>query len=68
MQSKIFLSMIAICENKCKNGGHCIGPNLCHCPVGYTGNSCGDDIDECLLGQGVHKCGPDSHCVNQPGW
>ena len=53
---------------QCKNGGHCIAPNQCQCPTGLTGSSCNEDIDECLLGPGVHKCGLNSRCVNKPGW
>ena len=52
----------------CENGGHCIAPNLCQCTRGFTGSSCSEDIDECLLGPGVHKCGVNSRCVNKHGW
>ena len=67
--SKCFLLIfLAICEQPCENGGWCIAPNQCQCPNGFTGTSCGEDIDECLLGNKVHKCGTDSQCVNKPGW
>ena len=63
----LFLSL-AICEQPCKNGGLCVAPNQCQCPTGFTGISCDEDIDECLLGVKVHKCGAESSCVNKPGW
>ena len=59
---------IAICKQPCENGGWCVSPNQCQCPVGFTGNSCGEDINECLLSVSVHKCGTASRCVNKPGW
>ncbi|XP_078142364.1 fibrillin-2 [Centroberyx gerrardi] len=32
-----------ICENKCQNGGRCIGPNRCACVYGFTGPQCERD-------------------------
>lgn len=31
---------VAVCLQKCKNGGECLGPNTCHCPVGWEGLQC----------------------------
>lgn len=30
----------AVCLQKCKNGGECLGPNTCHCPAGWEGLQC----------------------------
>lgn len=35
----IFL-FAAICFQKCKNGGECIAPNVCHCPASWEGVQC----------------------------
>ena len=43
----IMLVFLAICNEKCANGGRCIAPNTCDCPPGLTGTSCETDIDEC---------------------
>lgn len=32
--------MKAVCLQKCKNGGECVGPNTCHCPAGWEGLQC----------------------------
>ena len=34
----IFIS--AVCEQGCRNGGHCVAPNKCSCQHGYTGDMC----------------------------
>lgn len=34
------LSLSAVCENGCQNGGRCIGPNRCACVYGFTGPQC----------------------------
>lgn len=57
-----------ICSAGCENGGQCIGPEECACPSGFQGPQCQDDIDECALGQNVHKCSSESTCVNKAGW
>lgn len=31
---------VAVCLQKCKNGGECVGPNTCHCPIGWEGLQC----------------------------
>lgn len=30
----------AVCAAKCENGGTCIKPNVCECPLGYKGATC----------------------------
>lgn len=30
----------AICVQKCKNGGECIAPSICHCPAAWEGMQC----------------------------
>ena len=63
-----FIRILAICEQTCENGGWCVAPNQCQCPIGLTGTSCKEDINECLLSVSVHKCGANSRCVNKLGW
>lgn len=38
----IFLCVLteAVCLQKCKNGGECVGPNTCHCAIGWEGLQC----------------------------
>lgn len=38
---------IPICSPDCQNGGRCVGPNSCACPVGWSGSSCDVDVNEC---------------------
>ena len=60
--------LLAVCETSCENGGHCVAPSQCLCPTGFTGDSCDEDINECLMSPEVHKCGSESRCINKPGW
>ncbi|XP_017655805.1 epidermal growth factor-like protein 7 isoform X4 [Nannospalax galili] len=53
----------AICQPPCGNGGSCIEPGRCHCPVGWQGDTCQTDVDECGTGQA--SC--PQHCVNTVG-
>ncbi|XP_060694596.1 protein kinase C-binding protein NELL1-like isoform X3 [Hemiscyllium ocellatum] len=55
----------AFCEEGCRNGGSCVGPQMCACPPGFTGRGCQIDIDECA--SGIHSCWNDSVCVNLDG-
>jgi hypothetical protein len=32
---------LAVCVIACKNGGTCLGANVCRCPAGYVGSDCG---------------------------
>ena len=40
VHATIFVLTAAVCLQKCKNGGECVGPNTCHCPVGWEGLQC----------------------------
>ncbi|KAL7377073.1 hypothetical protein ABVT39_021352 [Epinephelus coioides] len=52
----------AVCGHPCGNGGTCLRPNQCACPLGWTGNQCQTDVDECSEQQ------PCAHeCVNTAG-
>jgi len=57
-----------VCDVPCHNGGKCVAPSVCECAPGYSGTNCQEDINECLLGEDVHKCLGDSVCVNRVGW
>ncbi|KAM3599442.1 uncharacterized protein V6R79_005659 [Siganus canaliculatus] len=53
----------AVCGQVCVNGGTCSRPNHCACPLGWTGNQCQTDVDECSSEK--HPC---THgCVNTAG-
>ncbi|XP_013995122.1 epidermal growth factor-like protein 7 isoform X4 [Salmo salar] len=52
----------AVCGQSCVNGGTCLIPNHCACPLGWMGRHCQTDVDECREQQ------PCSHqCVNMAG-
>ncbi|CAO2598370.1 Epidermal growth factor-like protein 7 [Lemmus lemmus] len=53
----------AICQPPCGNGGSCIHPGHCRCPVGWQGDTCQIDVDECSTGEA--SC--PQHCVNTVG-
>ncbi|KAL7853381.1 hypothetical protein AOLI_G00202250 [Acnodon oligacanthus] len=42
-----------MCVQTCVNGGSCMRPNHCACPMGWTGHYCQIDVDEC---RGSHGC------------
>lgn len=46
----------------CQNGGKCIKPEHCHCPKGFTGTHCEQDINECIADK---PC--DQTCFNTLG-
>ncbi|XP_010876590.2 epidermal growth factor-like protein 7 isoform X1 [Esox lucius] len=52
----------AVCGQSCVNGGTCLTPNHCACPLGWMGRHCETDMDECSERQ---PCG--HRCVNVPG-
>ncbi|XP_013874821.1 epidermal growth factor-like protein 7 [Austrofundulus limnaeus] len=52
----------AVCEQPCGNGGTCLKPNKCACPLGWTGPQCRTDVDEC---RGRQACA--QRCVNTAG-
>ncbi|XP_046900698.1 epidermal growth factor-like protein 7 [Hypomesus transpacificus] len=52
----------AVCGEACVNGGTCLRPNHCACPLGWTGRLCQTDVDECSE---QHPC-PQT-CVNTAG-
>ncbi|XP_052037871.1 epidermal growth factor-like protein 7 isoform X2 [Apodemus sylvaticus] len=53
----------AICQPPCGNGGSCIRPGHCRCPVGWGGDTCQTDVDECSTGEA--RC--PQRCVNTVG-
>ncbi|KAL5488776.1 hypothetical protein EMCRGX_G017770 [Ephydatia muelleri] len=50
-------SCLPFCSPTCVHG-QCTDPNICTCTSGWTGESCGDDVDECLTNNGGcgHSC------------
>ena len=53
----------------CQHGGKCVdGVNTysCDCPVNWTGEYCGQDVDECAT-PGVSTCGEHAVCANTVG-
>ncbi|KAM4634410.1 epidermal growth factor-like protein 7 [Polymixia lowei] len=52
----------AVCGQACVNGGTCLRPDHCVCPLGWMGHRCQTDIDECGERQ---PCAQD--CVNTAG-
>ncbi|XP_008323986.1 epidermal growth factor-like protein 7 [Cynoglossus semilaevis] len=52
----------AVCGQTCMNGGTCLRPNHCGCPLGWTGPRCQLDVDEC---GGRRPCAQE--CVNTAG-
>lgn len=34
------ISLTAICNQPCLNGGQCVRPGVCACPFGFTGRQC----------------------------
>ncbi|XP_018592356.1 epidermal growth factor-like protein 7 [Scleropages formosus] len=52
----------AVCAQACANGGTCMRPNHCACPMGWTGTHCQRDVDEC---SSSHACS--QLCLNTAG-
>ncbi|KAM7392570.1 hypothetical protein PAMA_007607 [Pampus argenteus] len=52
----------AVCDQACENGGTCLRPNQCACPLGWTGYQCQTDVDECSE---QRPCAQE--CVNTAG-
>ncbi|KAK2169520.1 hypothetical protein LSH36_9g12031 [Paralvinella palmiformis] len=53
------------CPEPCLNGGTCVAPGVCACRVGYVGDHCQTDVNECE--EGLARCHPNSDCINIPG-
>ncbi|XP_055988799.1 epidermal growth factor-like protein 7 isoform X2 [Sorex fumeus] len=51
------------CQPPCQNGGTCVRPGRCLCPVGWQGAFCQTDVDECRAADS----GCPQRCVNTPG-
>lgn len=60
------MNFSAVCEQTCLNGGECTAPGKCTCRIGYEGDSCERDLDECTTGR--HQCNNKTICINMPGW
>ncbi|XP_076014808.1 epidermal growth factor-like protein 7 [Genypterus blacodes] len=52
----------AVCGQPCANGGNCLRPNQCACPLGWTGDLCQTDVDECSERRPCSQ-----QCVNTAG-
>lgn len=53
----LFVLALAVCLQKCKNGGECVGPNTCHCPNGWEGLQCQTgECSLCTIGSVVFVC------------
>jgi len=57
-------------SNPCPHNATCLNgfaPSgyLCQCQVGYGGQRCEEDVDECV--SGLHACDVDSYCSNTVG-
>ncbi|XP_036972534.1 epidermal growth factor-like protein 7 [Acanthopagrus latus] len=53
----------AVCGQPCVNGGTCLRPDQCACPLGWTGHRCQTDVDECSKRR--RPCAQE--CVNTAG-
>lgn len=43
----VLIMILALCDTAecsppCQNGGQCVAPNVCLCPVGWTGPQCAE--------------------------
>ncbi len=51
-------------QNLCQNGGTCerlgVDQFMCHCPLGFSGDICETNIDECA----DYVCGMNGQCVD----
>lgn len=58
-------------SNPCRNGGSCrstFGGYVCQCPDTWTGNDCGDDVNECAIYAGTTLgCQNSAVCENTMG-
>ncbi|XP_028319349.1 epidermal growth factor-like protein 7 isoform X2 [Gouania willdenowi] len=52
----------ALCGQPCVNGGTCVRPNQCACPLGWAGHHCQTDVDECSEQQPCSQ-----RCINTDG-
>ncbi|XP_040587441.1 fibrillin-3 isoform X2 [Mesocricetus auratus] len=54
-----------ICVHGCRNGGRCIGPNLCACVYGFVGPQCERDYQDYQVGPCFPQVSPEG-CQHQP--
>ena len=40
---------LAICHQRCYNGGTCTSPDVCTCANGWGGDDCTRGIDKCIV-------------------
>ncbi|KAF3692342.1 von Willebrand factor D and EGF domain-containing protein Precursor [Channa argus] len=57
----------ALCRPDCKNQGKCVKPNVCECPVGYSGPTCEEVVCNRHCENGGECVSPDV-CQCKPGW
>eukprot|EP01029_Cantina_marsupialis_P003742 TRINITY_DN1376_c0_g1_i4.p1 TRINITY_DN1376_c0_g1~~TRINITY_DN1376_c0_g1_i4.p1 ORF type:complete len:1213 (-),score=332.82 TRINITY_DN1376_c0_g1_i4:120-3419(-) len=59
--------MTATCSMVCENGGTCVGPDKCSCPVGWSGVDCATPVCSTACGDRQVCVGPDT-CACIPGY
>ncbi|KAG8266736.1 hypothetical protein J6590_065246 [Homalodisca vitripennis] len=59
------LQLTDTCTRGCYNGGVCVGPDLCECPVNATGPTCSQPLCDPPCENGA-ACGPGNTCLCGP--
>jgi len=63
----VIRGMSAVCTFRCENGGRCIGPDQCHCKIGWSGPDCTKAVCQNVCGQRELCVAPDT-CDCIPGY
>ncbi|XP_064097954.1 uncharacterized protein LOC135209201 [Macrobrachium nipponense] len=53
MLSQAVVTCVPLCHKGCANGGKCVAPNTCQCPVGFTESDCSKRYSHTIDG---HSC------------